>query len=160
MKSKTIFSMSILSETPDATAIIRGDVQYPGLRGIANFYQTKWKSGLMIEVELSGLPNDRAYSPRFLGMHIHENGNCNQDFQNTGMHYNPTMAVHPYHLGDLPAILNSNGYAYIVFYDGFLELSDVEGRSLIIHERRDDFTTQPSGDSGAKIACGVIRQEF
>lgn len=50
MKNNTIFSMSILSSTPDATAIIRGGDGYPGIRGIANFYQTRWRVGAMVEV--------------------------------------------------------------------------------------------------------------
>lgn len=157
MEEKTIFSMSILSTIPDASAIIRGGNAYPEISGIANFYRTRWDSGLMVEVELANLPNRVSYAPRFLGMHIHENGNCRRDFAYTGMHYNPTNAVHPYHLGDLPSVLNSNGYAYLVFYDGFLSLDSILGRSIIIHSKSDDFMTQPSGDSGDKIACGVIR---
>lgn len=133
---------------------------YPGVRGVVNFYQTRWNVGLMVEVEFSGLPNDVSNAPRFLGMHIHENGTCENNFANAGMHYNPTMAAHPYHLGDLPPLLNSNGYAYMVFYDGLLSLSDVVNRSFIIHEKRDVFTTQPAGDSGNKIACGVIRENY
>lgn len=160
MKNNTIFSMSILSSTPDATAIIRGGDGYLGIRGIANFYQTRWRVGAMVEVEFSGLPNDTSYAPRFLAMHIHENGDCSNDFKNTGMHYNPTGAVHPYHLGDLPSILNSNGYAYMVFYDAFLEIPDIVNHSFVIHQKRDDFTSQPSGDSGDKIACGVIHQNL
>lgn len=157
MNNNNIFSMSIVSNTPDAYAMIEGGIAYPDIMGIANFYQTKWNMGVMMEVELSNLPNSTIYSPRFLGMHIHENGNCGNNFADTGLHYNPTQAAHPYHLGDLPPILNSNGYAYLVFYDGYLSLEDIIGRSIVIHENRDDFMTQPSGDSGNKIACGVIQ---
>lgn len=158
MKDQTILSMSILQDTPDAFASISGGKVYPDIMGIANFYRTRWDTGLMIEVELANLPNSASYAPRFLGMHIHENGDCTNHFQNTGMHYNPTSAAHPYHLGDLPSVLNSDGYAYIAFYDSFLSLRDIIGRSIIIHENRDDFTSQPTGDSGNKIACGVIHR--
>lgn len=157
MKDKTIFSMSILNNHPDASAIIQGGSDYPRISGIANFYYTRWNIGLMVEVELANLPNSTSYAPRFLGMHIHENGNCLENFENTGLHYNPTNAVHPYHLGDLPSVLNSNGYAYFVFYDSFLSLNDIMNRSIIIHSKSDDFKSQPSGDSGDKIACGIIR---
>lgn len=157
MNNKNIFSLSIQSNTPDASAIIRGGDAYPDLIGVANFYQTRADSGLMVEVELSHLPDSVSYSPRFLGLHIHENGDCSNDFDDTGMHYNPTNAVHPYHLGDLPSVLNSSGYAFLAFYDGFLDLRGISGRSIILHDQRDDFTTQPSGDSGSKIACGVIK---
>lgn len=158
MNQNNIFSLATLSQHPSAYAMIQGDDTYPNLQGIANFYETHWKVGLMVEVELSGLPNTKEYSPRFLGLHIHENGNCRQNFTNTGEHYNPTDAIHPYHIGDLPSVLNSNGYAFLAFYDTFLSLNNIVGRSIILHDNRDDFTTQPSGDSGNKIACGVIRK--
>lgn len=58
--------------------------------------------------------------------------------------------------GDLPPLLSNRGYAWTAFYDTRFGISDIVGRSLIIHENRDDFTTQPAGDSGKKIACGVI----
>lgn len=155
--NNNIFSISVMSNTPDAYAMIQGGELFPNIVGIANFYRTRWKAGVMVEVELSNLPNSASYSPRFLAMHIHENGDCSNNFANTGMHYNPTGAAHPYHLGDLPSVLNSNGYAYMVFYDSFLNLEDIINRSVIIHGKRDDFTSQPSGDAGDKIACGVIK---
>lgn len=148
--------MSVLNNTPDAFAEIQGGSAYPDIMGIAYFYRTRWKEGIMVEVELSNLPNSASDSPRFLAMHIHENGDCGNNFANTGMHYNPTGAAHPYHLGDMPPVLNNNGYAYMVFYDSFLNINDIIGRSIIIHGKRDDFTSQPSGDAGDKIACGVI----
>ena len=74
------------------------------------------------------------------------------------MHYNPTEADHPYHLGDFPSSLNSNGYAYLAFYDGYLSLPAILGRSVIVHSQRDDFSSQPSGDSGDKIACGIVQK--
>ena len=156
MQSKTIFSLSTLTATPDAYAIIQGGSSFPDLTGVINFYQTNW--GLVIEAEFTNLPNTTANAPRFLGFHLHENGNCNDNFTNTGMHYNPTEADHPYHLGDFPSILNSNGYAYLAFYDGYLSLPAILGRSVIVHSQRDDFSSQPSGDSGDKIACGIVQK--
>lgn len=157
MNHNNIFSLSTLSHKPRAYAMIQGGTDYPSLQGVAYFYETHWQIGLMVEVEFSGLPNTEEHSPRFLGLHLHENGDCSNNFANTGMHYNPTNADHPYHIGDLPSILNSNGYAFLAFYDTFLSLENIRGRSIILHDNRDDFTTQPSGDSGNKIACGVIK---
>lgn len=157
MQNKTVFSLSTLTATPDAYAIIRGGSLFPELTGIVNFYQTNWGIGLVIEAEFSNLPNT-ADASRFLGFHIHETGNCDDNFADTGMHYTPTNAGHPYHLGDFPSILNSNGYAYSAFYDGFLTLPAILGRSVIVHRNRDDFTSQPSGDSGDKIGCGIIEK--
>lgn len=156
MNSGKIVSIQTASTSPDAYARIRGGKTYPELEGIANFYKTSWHTGIIVEIILENLPNITSKSPSFLGMHIHENGDCSDDFANTGMHYNPNNSQHPYHLGDLPSLLNSNGYGYQVFYDSYLSLDDIIGRSIIIHNNRDDFTSQPSGDSGSKIACGVI----
>lgn len=61
------------------------------------------------------------------------------------------------HAGDMPSLLNNGGYAYLSFYDEHFRLEDILGRSLVIHSQRDDFTSQPAGDSGEKIGCGVIR---
>ena len=79
-----------------------------------------------------------------------------QAFPNTGNHYNPDNVPHPEHAGDLPPLLSNNGYAWMNFYTGRLNLNDIIGRSLVIHSMADDFRTQPSGNSGDKIACGVI----
>ena len=158
MPNATIFSLSELTTDPCAYAIIQGGTSFPDIAGIANFYETKWNTGLLIEIELTNLPNASADSPHFLGLHLHENGDCTNGFANTGMHYNPTDAAHPYHIGDLPSILNSHGYAYGAFYDCFLSIPKILGRSVILHDSRDDFTSQPSGDSGEKIACGIIVQ--
>lgn len=79
-----------------------------------------------------------------------------QAFPNTGNHYNPDNVPHPEHAGDLPPLLSNNGYAWMSFYTGRVNLNDVIGRSLVIHSMRDDFTSQPSGNSGDKIGCGVI----
>ncbi len=53
--------------------------------------------------------------------------------------------------------MGNQGYAFLVAYDKHFRLPDIIGRSVIIHDKPDDFTTQPSGNSGTKIACGVIR---
>ncbi len=156
MQYNNIFSLSILRNIPDARAIIYGGSEYPDLYGIVNFYTAKWEAGIIVEAEISGLPNTVDYSPRFIAMHIHESGDCSDNFMNTGMHYNPTGAVHPFHHGDLLPLLNSNGYAFTAFYDSFLNIDEIIGKSVIIHSNRDDFTSQPAGDSGGKIGCGII----
>lgn len=81
-----------------------------------------------------------------------------QAFPNTGNHYNPGNVPHPEHAGDLPPLLSNNGYAWMSFYTSRFNIEDVIGRSLVIHSMRDDFTTQPSGNSGDKIGCGVIER--
>ena len=112
----------------------------------------------MIEAEIFGLPDtDRSDVPAFYAFHIHETGDCSDDFAKTGTHYNPKNMLHPMHAGDMPPLLSGEGYAWLAFYDQGLELYDIVGRSVLIHRNADDFATQPSGNAGEKIACGVIR---
>ena len=65
--------------------------------------------------------------------------------------------MHPHHAGDLPPLMSVDGYAWSAFYDDVLELYNIVGRAVIIHRNPDDFTTQPSGNAGEMMACGVIR---
>ena len=114
--------------------------------------------GVLVEAEFFGLPNvDREGSSDFYAMHIHQFGDCSDNFANTGEHYNPTSMPHPDHAGDMPPVLANQGYAWLSFYDKRFTIDDILNRSVIIHSRADDFTTQPSGNSGDKIGCGVIR---
>ena len=136
---------------PEAMARIRGNENNPDLEGRATFTSTE-NGGVLVTVEVFGLP----VTSDFLGMHIHEFGNCELPFDKTGNHYNPNALEHPMHAGDLPSLLNNEGYAYLVCYTERFRMEDILGKSFIIHKNRDDFTTQPAGNAGEKIACGVI----
>jgi Cu-Zn family superoxide dismutase len=141
---------------PFACANIIGNETEPKLNGIAYFYATN-SSGVWIEVEVNDLPiKGMANYSRFYGMHIHEVGNCTPPFDQTGGHFNPTNGDHPNHAGDLPPLLNSDGYAYLMFYTSHLNSEEIINKSLVIHNMADDFRSQPSGNSGEKMACGVI----
>ena len=74
----------------------------------------------------------------------------------SGSHYNPKNCAHPFHAGDLPPLLENNGYAYMSVLVNKFKINDIIGKVLIIHDMPDDFTSQPSGNSGSKIACGKI----
>ncbi len=97
-------------------------------------------------------------SSNFYAFHIHEFGDCSGDFQKAGGHYNPQGSMHPDHAGDLPPLLGNQGYAWASFYDKRFTINEIIGKSVIIHENRDDFTSQPSGDPGPMIGCGEIRR--
>lgn len=117
-------------------AILRGSAKYPDLHGKVTF---------------------------FFGFHIHEGGSCTGDssdpFKNAGSHYNPTNAEHPFHAGDMPVLMGNHGMAWSEFYTDRFYPEDVVGKTVIIHDMADDFRSQPSGDAGEKIACGVIEME-
>ena len=114
--------------------------------------------------KFSGLP------PGAHGMHIHEKGDCGgKDAKNAGAHHNPTGAKHgppessQRHAGDLGNLMvDKDGNATFDMSTDSLTLSTgadaVDNRALIIHAKKDDGKTQPSGNSGRPIACGVIRR--
>ncbi|MEY8325143.1 superoxide dismutase family protein [Lachnospiraceae bacterium 54-11] len=152
------FSELLSRKRPDAAAWITGNVQNPRLSGLVKFYRTDY-GGVLVEAEIFGLPNiETEGSSDFYAMHIHEFGDCSGDFSNTGSHYNPEKRPHPEHAGDLLPLPGSQGYAWSAFYDKRFTLDEIIGKFVIIHAGRDDFTTQPSGDSGTKIGCGEIRR--
>ena len=72
-------------------------------------------------------------------------------------HYNPRGCPHPAHAGDFPPLLANRSYALQVFLTDRVTLSEIIGRTVIIHAEPDDFTTQPGGSAGKKIACGQIQ---
>ena len=143
----------------DAKAEIKGGRDYPGINGVVYFKETP--NHVLVTAKIEGLPQskDKCIS-RFFGFHIHEgnscSGNANDEFADVGDHFNPTKCPHPFHIGDLPPLIESDGSAYMSVMIGKFKLSDIIGRAVIIHDMPDDFTSQPSGNSGKKIACGVI----
>ena len=146
--------MRTCSARPDGTAQIRGGDEAPCLHGCVQFYQQP--QGVLVVVNVSGLPQDGG--PGFFALQIHEGGSCTGDnFSGTGSHYNPTGAPHPNHAGDLPPLLSCRGRAHLSVLTDRFSVRDVIGRSVVIHSGPDDFHSQPSGNSGNKIACGVIR---
>jgi len=138
-----------------------GSGSYPGISGTVRLYQTG--AGTVIWAEIRGLPQaDPVCQGRVFGFHIHAGGDCGGDmddaFADAMSHYNPGRCEHPHHAGDLPPLFGNNGAALSVFLTHRFTVDEVIGRTIIIHDSPDDFTTQPSGNSGTKIACGVIRR--
>ena len=139
---------------PYAVAIIHGSEDYPNLRGQVKFYQRR--HCVLIEATIHGLP---ATETGFFGFHIHAGARCTgADFANTLGHYNPAESPHPDHAGDLPPLMYCHGDAYLAVATGRFRIGDILGRTVVIHNMPDDFTSQPAGNAGTKIACGVIRR--
>lgn len=149
-----------IKKRPDAFARIKGSAEEPEIEGVVLFY--KVHSGVLVSIQVKGLPTseDVCKKPIFAA-HIHSGGSCtgnNTDpFANALMHYNPANCQHPYHAGDLPPIFGVHGNGFPVFLTDRFSVKEIIGKTIIIHSAPDDFTTQPSGNSGKKIACGVIR---
>jgi len=129
--------------------------------GIVHF--TAVKGGIRIVAKMQGL------TPGKHGFHIHEFGDCSApDASSAGGHFNPTHQQHggPDHLerhaGDLGNIVaDQYGIAHYDRIDTVITLNgpnSIIGKSLIVHSNPDDYTTQPTGNAGGRIACGIIAE--
>lgn len=151
--------VSTWSARPNARASIAGDPTHPDLWGTVDFYTRG--EGVVVIAALWGLPYDPApCGPNIHGLHIHAGGACTgtpQDpFADALGHFNPGNCPHPDHAGDLPPLFSNRGYAWMAVYTERFHIEEIVGRTVIVHSQRDDFTSQPAGDSGARIGCGVI----
>lgn len=148
-----------LERTADAAACIRGSESCPCLKGTVRFYQLC--SSVLVTAELEGLPSGSSFcnEPVF-AFHIHEGNSCtgNSDdpFADAMGHYNPHNCSHPYHAGDMPPLFGVNGSAFLAFTTDRFWVNEILGRAVIVHAMSDDFHTQPSGNAGEKIGCGII----
>lgn len=153
--------VSFLTQNPNAIARIYGSPNYPDLDGTIKFYSTT--VGTIVISMVSGLPeNDDVCRQPVFAFHIHEGGACSGNdsdfFADALTHYNPNSCPHPYHAGDMPPLFSANGLAFFAFLTDRFSIDEIIGKTVIIHDSPDDFTTQPSGNSGSKIACGVIEE--
>lgn len=145
---------------PVATAQLRGRKEEESIRGKVDFYRTR--EGTLLAVEISGIPKTlEEKSGGFFGFHIHDGASCTGNekdpFANAGQHYNPMGRPHPQHAGDLPPVLSNNGTVWAAVCTTRFYSEEIIGKTIILHDMPDDFRTQPSGNSGEKIACGAIR---
>ncbi len=159
IKESYLSFISLLRQAPQALAVIRGSAGYPAIRGEVRFYQLQ--GSVLVVAEVEGLPIlEESCSTPIFGFHIHEGEGCsgNQEdpFANTGMHYNPKGCPHPFHAGDLPPLFGNDGYAFSAFVVSRFSVWEIVDKTILIHSAPDDFTTQPAGNSGEKIACGKI----
>ena len=121
--------------------------------------------GVRITGDIGGLGRGSTH-----GIHIHERGDCSAaDASSAGGHFNPGAAAHgragsaAHHLGDMDNIVaDDNGVAHVSLrLEGAIlgtgADNDIVGRAIVIHANPDDYATQPSGNSGPRVACGVIQ---
>jgi len=148
-----------------AVANIMGGPFAPNIKGTVNFRDVP--GGTEITVEVNGLPPYRRAMggrPQVgpFGFHIHEGGSCRvgnneAPFSATGEHWNPTNQPHGNHAGDFPVLFSNNGYSRMTFFTNKFKVPQIIGKTVVIHESPDDYRTQPAGNSGRKLACGVIQ---
>lgn len=128
--------------------------------GTVRAWQTA--GGVSFHISATGLPHG------IHGIHVHPIGRCDPpDFASAGTHWNPAVRQHGLnnpqgpHAGDLPNVtVAANGVleeTVILPHTSLAELLDADGSAILIHAGADDYISQPSGNSGAKIACAIIR---
>lgn len=119
--------------------------------------------GVRLEGEIRGLKPGQEH-----GFHIHEKGDCSNNANASGGHFNPGGGTHGMfgtpgsHAGELPSLIaDAQGHARFSVDVHSISLTDgaannVVGRALVVHRDRDDHTTQPAGNSGPRVSCAVI----
>jgi Cu-Zn family superoxide dismutase len=143
------------SSRPSAVAYVRGGTDTPNINGQVLFYQES--GSVLVEADIAGLPQNSKTG--FFGFHIHEGNSCaGAGFPQTGSHYNPRQSDHPRHAGDLPPLMMQQGHAHLEVRTDRFHVRDIIGRTVVIHSDPDDFKSQPGGNAGRRIACGVIRR--
>jgi superoxide dismutase, Cu-Zn family len=149
------------AKTIKAIAVVE-PTQGNEVRGVITF--TREKNGTRVVAVVKGLTQGTH------GFHIHEKGDCSApDGESAGGHFNPQgnphsgptdVKRHAGDLGNMEANVYGNAYEERVDQVIVLEGPDsIIGRAVIIHAQRDDLTTQPTGAAGARVACGVIRED-
>jgi Cu-Zn family superoxide dismutase len=132
-------------------------------REIGMLTLTETANGISVSGRLTGI------APGEHGIHIHMTGQCAPPFVTAGAHWNPTERQHGSqnpqgpHLGDMPNVTvaaDSSVNVQVTTAGGTLRganaLLDLDGASVVVHAKADDLRTDPSGDSGDRIACGVV----
>lgn len=150
---------SIFNRQADAIAYVKGSNKYCHLIGKVLFYQLC--DCVMVTAEFKGLPmSEKPCQEPVFAFHIHEGTDCSGDkddcFANAKGHFNPDNCMHPYHAGDMPPLFSVNGNAFLAFITDRFYINEIIGRTVIVHKMSDDFHTQPSGNAGEKIGCGIV----
>lgn len=124
---------------------------------------TETPNGVLLDGDLTGLEDGE------FGFHFHETGVCEGDFTSAGGHHNPTGREHGLeveggpHAGDMANVYVVDGAArfqqfnpMVRFAGGDAPLNDADGTALMVHTQADDHMSQPTGDAGGRMACGVV----
>jgi Cu-Zn family superoxide dismutase len=150
------------SEKPKATAIANVQPTQGNTASGNVWFEATANHQLKVHAVIKNLPPDSEH-----GFHVHEKGDCSSpDATSAGGHFNPLGVPHgapseTHHGGDMPILkANASGVADAEFVLDAVTIdqgvSSLVGRAVIVHAATDDYKTQPTGNSGARLACGVV----
>ena len=164
MAASTFAQSSAADAAPQINRVIVELESTRGQRASGSLSLSPDNQGLHIQGTIRGLKANSEH-----GFHVHENGDCSApDASSAGGHFNPAGAEHgrhgqgTHHAGDMPNLVaNGQGEAEVDVHLAGLTLgdggaNDVLERAVIVHADPDDYASQPAGNAGARIACGVI----
>ncbi len=149
-------------ERPALLGAVRGGIGHEEINGTAAVFFLP--DAVYFEAQLYGLPPSEVF-----GFHIHDGlvcGTAESGFADSGKHLSlcPEDAWcgrHPYHAGDLPPLFSDgNGTAVMGVYLDRATVADISGRTIVVHSGKDDFKSQPAGNSGVRIACGILAENL
>lgn len=152
----------IAYERPALLGAIKGGIGHEDITGTVAVFRLP--QAVYLEAQLYGLPPNEV-----LGFHIHDGvvcGPAEEGFEAAGKHLSlcpegTWCARHPYHAGDLPPIFSdAKGNAVMGVYLDRVVIDDISGRTIVVHSGKDDFRSQPAGNSGVRIACGILMRNL
>ena len=153
------------TEASAATATLSGTVPDTTLSGTAAFTQQNGKVKLVLNITCAKMAN------KSVAVHLHEMGDCGDMGKMAHGHWNPTNQQHgkwgssSFHLGDIGNVsIGADGKGTLeietdLWTIGGDDKSNILNRAVIVHGGTDDFTTQPTGNAGSRIGCGVIMKK-
>ncbi len=149
------------SERPALIGLLSGGLGHEDINGTAAVF---WlPDAVWLEAQFDGLPASEVF-----GFHIHDGTVCTAEngFSDAGSHLDLCgegvwCGRHPYHAGDLPPVFSDgDGAAVFGVYLDRARIEDISGKTIVLHSRPDDFRSQPAGDSGIRIACGILSENL
>jgi Cu-Zn family superoxide dismutase len=162
----TAIALLVLTSLPAAAQSAKATLKNAEGKDVGTAELTQTAHGVLIKLTISGLPaGERAF-------HVHGVGKCEPPFTSAGGHFNPDkkkhgmMAQEGHHAGDMPNLhIPSTGMLQVEVLNSAITLEKgkpnslfgPDGTALIIHAGKDDYKSDPTGEAGGRVACGVIQ---